>query len=221
MSERRGVLFDVDGTLVDTTFIHTVCWWQAFRQADLDVAMATIHRSVGMGAERLVRHAVGDDYAERVPELAASHDALYAAYWPGLRLLPGARELLTRCRQAGLTTVLASSASARELDVLISVLDVDSAIDCATSSDDADASKPEPDIIVAALNKAKLDPLGAVFVGDAVWDVQASKKAGVACIGLECGGTSAAELSNAGAAQVYQDPASLLRDFGASLLNRR
>jgi HAD superfamily hydrolase (TIGR01509 family) len=215
----RGVLFDVDGTLVDTTFIHALCWWQAFRQADLDAPMAVIHRSVGMGSEQLVEQVLGAGHADDVDTFATSHDALYAAYWPRLRLLPGAAELVRHCHSAGLTTVLASSASARELEVLVEVLDVGDAIDHTTNSEDADSSKPEPDIVLAALAKAGLAAEEVVFVGDAVWDVHAAAKAGVVCIGLESGGTSAAELREAGAVATYTDPADLLSHFETSLLN--
>jgi HAD superfamily hydrolase (TIGR01509 family) len=211
----RGVLFDVDGTLVDTTFLHTVCWWQAFRHQDIDAEMAIIHRSVGMGSDNLVSHVLADtpdvDPSDVDPDaLSASHDALYSVYWSQLRPLPGARELVRRCHDAGLVTVLASSAKERELGVLRRVLDCDDAIDVATSSADAQTSKPAPDILQVALAKAELSAEEALFIGDAVWDVHASNKLGLACIGLECGGTSAAELLEAGAFATYADPRELL-----------
>ena len=211
----RGVLFDVDGTLIDTTFIHTLCWWQAFRHYDIDAEMAVIHRSVGMGSDNLVSNVLDDtpgvdaDGVD-VSALSASHDALYSAYWPQLRRLPGARTLLRRCHDAGLVTVLASSAKERELAVLRQVLDCDEAIDVATSSSDAETSKPAPDILEVALAKAELSAQEALFIGDAVWDVHASRALGVPCIGLECGGTSAAELLEAGAFATYADPRELL-----------
>lgn len=208
-SRPRGVLFDVDGTLVDSSYVHTLCWWQAFRQHDTDVTMAAIHRAIGMGSEKLIGQ-VSPDSVDQAEELAASHDALYAAYWPRLRVLPGARELLIRCHEAGLVTVLATSASERELKVLRAVLDVDSCIDHVTNADDAEASKPEPDIVSVALDKAGLSPAEAIFVGDAVWDLHACSALQLACIGLESGGTSAAELRAAGAVAVYRDPAELL-----------
>jgi HAD superfamily hydrolase (TIGR01509 family) len=219
MSIRRGVLFDIDGTLVDSSYLHTVSWWQAFRKAGLDVPMARIHRAVGMGGDQLVHEVTGGQADEQASELIAGHDALYSAHWPALRLLPGARELVLHCHQAGLVTVLASSASSAELDVLTTVLDLDDAIDAATGSADADSSKPDPDIVLVALDKAKLRPENAVFVGDAVWDVQASGKAGVRCVGLESGGTSAAELLEAGAVRTYRDAADLLARFAGSPLD--
>ncbi|HEY0167461.1 MAG TPA: HAD family hydrolase [Jatrophihabitans sp.] len=219
MSVRHGVLFDIDGTLVDTSYLHTVSWWQAFRQAGMDVSMARIHRAIGMGGDHLV-HEVTDGAADdRTEQLTLGHDALYSAHWPALRLLPGARELVLHCHQAGLVTVLASSANSAELDVLTRVLNLDDVIDAATGSADADSSKPDPDIVQVALDKAGLQPENAVFVGDAVWDVQACAKAGLRCVGLESGGTSAAELLEAGAVQTYRDPADLLARFAGSPLD--
>lgn len=209
-----GVLFDLDGTLIDSNFFHTVCWWQAFRQQQLDVPTAVIHRAIGMRADRLIPHvlsAAGLDAQPEPDQLADAHDALYAAYWPGLRPLPGARELLRHCHQRGLTTVLASSAGEAELPVLIRVLDCDDAIDVATSSADAGTSKPAPDIVSVALDKAGLAAPDCRFIGDSVWDVQAAGKLDLACIGLESGGTSAAELRSAGAITTYRDPDDLLR----------
>jgi HAD superfamily hydrolase (TIGR01509 family) len=218
---RRGVLFDVDGTLVDSGYIHAVCWWQAFRQQDRDVPMSLIHRSVGMGADRLVPHVLNDADVDDdlIAELTASHDALYSTYWPQLRPLPGAVELVRRCHEAGLVTVLASSAGATELAVLRQVLDVDDCIDEATSSADGDNSKPEPDLVLAALDKAGLAAEDAIFLGDAVWDVKASAQAGIDCVGVECGGTSEAELREAGAIAVYRDAADLLANWEQSPLN--
>lgn len=203
------MLFDVDGTLVDSSYVHTLCWWQAFRQHDTDVPMALLHRAIGMGADKLVAQ-VSPASVEQADELAASHDALYAAYWPGLRPLPGAREVLQHCHDAGLITVLASSAAEREMQALLAVLDAEASIDHVTHADDAEASKPAPDIVSVALDKAGLAADEAIFVGDAVWDVHACSAAGLACIGLESGGTSAAELRAAGAVAVYSDAAELL-----------
>lgn len=219
MSTRRGVLFDIDGTLVDTSYLHTVAWWQAFRQAGMDASMARIHRAIGMGGDQLV-HEVSDGAADdQAEQLITSHDALYSAHWPALRLLPGARELVRHCHQVGLVTVLASSANSAELDVLTTVLDLDDVIDAATGGADVDSSKPDPDIVLVALDKAGLRPENAVFVGDAVWDVQASAKVGLRCVGLESGGTSAAELVAAGAVRTYRDAADLLARFTGSPLD--
>lgn len=209
-SRCRAVLFDVDGTLVDSNYPHTVAWWQAFRAAGLDVPMWRIHRAIGMGADQLIPHVLDEEGEVDADAVTQSHDALYAACWPSLRALPGARDLVRRCHEAGLITVLASSAGAREVRVLRDLLDVDDALDQATTSDDADESKPAPDLVGVAVGRAAVDPTEAVFVGDSVWDVRACAQAGVACIALKCGGTSAAELRDAGAVQIYRDAADLL-----------
>ncbi|MBE7187439.1 HAD family hydrolase [Jatrophihabitans endophyticus] len=212
----HAVLFDVDGTLVDSTYPHTLAWWQAFRRADLDVPMWRLHRCIGMGPDQLVP-AVTDADVD-VDALAESHDAIYSTFWPSLRALPGARDLVRRCHDSGLVTVLASSAGSREVQVIRGLLDCDDALDHATSSDDADDSKPAPDLVSVAVRRAGVDAAEVVFVGDAVWDVHACVEAGVTCIGLECGGTSAAELEEAGAAAVFRDPADLLARIGSSPL---
>ena len=215
----RGVLFDVDGTLIDSGYLHAVSWWQALRKRSIDVPMATLHRSIGMGADRLLPHVLGDEPDEELQaDLAAAHDALFSVYWPALRRLPGAQELVKLSHGQGLTTVLASSAGADEVQVLRRVLDADDALDHVTSSADGDHSKPEPDLVLVALDKAGLDPTEAVFIGDAVWDVHASAEAGVRCLGVECGGTSAAELREAGAEQTYKDPADLLAHWSETPL---
>ena len=212
----RAVLFDVDGTLVDSTYPHTLAWWQAFRRADLDVPMWRIHRSIGMGPDQLVP-ALADTDVD-ADALAESDDAIYSTYWPVLRLLPGARDLVRRCHDDGWVTVLASSAGAREVQVIRDLLDADDALDHATSSDDAQDSKPAPDLVTVAVGRAGIDASEAVFVGDAVADVVACARAGVPCVGLECGGTSADELRDAGAVAVYRDPADLLTHLDSSPL---
>jgi HAD superfamily hydrolase (TIGR01509 family) len=215
----RAVLLDVDGTLVDSNYPHTVAWWQAFREAGLDVPMWRIHRAIGMGADQLIPHVLDGSSPEVDAEaITGSHDALYAAWWPSLRALPGARDLVRRCHDAGLVTVLASSAGGREVRVLRELLDVDDAIDEATSSDDAHDSKPAPDLVGVAVQRAGVEPADAVFIGDSVWDVRACARAGVPCLGLQSGGTSAAELREAGAVQVYRDAADLLARWEASPL---
>jgi HAD superfamily hydrolase (TIGR01509 family) len=211
-SERpAGVLFDVDGTLVDTTYLHAVAWWAALRQHEHDVAMAKIHRAIGMGSDKILDHLLGDDRdRDADEELSAAHGALYGASRERLRPLPGAAALLHACADRGLTVALASSANERELAVLRKVIDAEDAITAATSSADAERGKPAPDILQAALDRSGVDPARAVFVGDSVWDVQAAGELDIACIGLSCGGTGAAELREAGAVAVYEDPAELL-----------
>jgi HAD superfamily hydrolase (TIGR01509 family) len=223
MSESvKAVLFDVDGTLVDTNYLHTVCWWEAFAQAGHEVPMAPIHRAIGMGSDQLLDALLpaGRDTAADAG-ITAAHRALYSVYWCRLRPVPGAADLLGACHRRGLRVVLASSASPDELAVLRAGLDAEDAIDEATSAGDVEHSKPAPDLVQVALDKADLGSGEAVFVGDAVWDVQACQRAGVDCIAVLSGGISRDELLSAGALRVYQDAAEILAAFPDSLLGER
>jgi HAD superfamily hydrolase (TIGR01509 family) len=216
-----AVLFDVDGTLVDSNYLHAVCWWEAFTQAGHDVPMARIHRSIGMGSGQMLDTLLPDDRdRDGDAGLRAAHGALYATYWCRQRPLPGAADLLRACKKRGLRVVLASSADAREFAALRAALDADDAVDEATSSADVERSKPAPDLVRVALDKAGVRPDAAVFVGDTVWDVEACLTAGVPCIGLLSGGISRAELLEAGAAEVYDGPGELLGALPQSILGR-
>jgi HAD superfamily hydrolase (TIGR01509 family) len=215
----RAVLFDVDGTLVDSNYLNTVAWWEAFAQAGHDVQMAEIHRAIGMGSDQLLAKLLPADRDEAADgEIAAAHAALYSVYWSRLRPLPGAAPLLRACREQGLRVILASSAGPRELEVLRTALDAEDAIDEVTSVDDVAQSKPAPGLVQVGLEKAGTSPQGAIFVGDSVWDAKACGQAGVACVGVLSGGTSEAELLSAGAVRVYAGPLELLDAFPASLL---
>ncbi|WP_035772887.1 HAD family hydrolase [Arthrobacter sp. Br18] len=220
-STGRGVLFDVDGTLVDTNYLHTLAWWQAFRRFGHDAPMAGIHRAVGMGGDKLIGHLLGADRdASEDGELESTHAAVYSSYWPSIRRFEGARELLQRCAADGLTVVLASSSSTQEVTVMREIIDADDVIAGATSSSDAEHSKPSPDILTAALDSAGLRAENSVFVGDAVWDVLAASELGIPTIAVLSGGTSAAELREAGAVEVYADVAQLLAAFEGSALSQ-
>lgn len=213
-----GVLFDVDGTLVDSVYLHAVAWWQALRQYGHDVPAARIHRAIGMGSDKILDHLLGEDHDPSDDDaLRAAHASLYAVHWPALRALPGARRLLQTCAGRGLRTVLATSASKRELEALLRCLDAESAITAVTSADDADQSKPAPDIVQVALDRSGLSAEEVVFVGDAVWDVQAAGKLSIPCIGVTSGGICAAELLDHGAAAVYADPEDLLDHLDEAL----
>lgn len=218
---KYAVLFDVDGTLVDSTYFHAVSWWQAFRQHGFTLSTAALHRAVGMGGNELVRHFLGAETPdEQMEQLKNSHDAIFSTHWPALVAFPGAKELLVQCAGAGLSVILASSAKDEELEVLRKVIDADSAIFAATSSSDAPRGKPAPDIVAAALDAAGVEPDHAVFVGDAVWDAAAAAKLSLPMIGVSSGGTSVAELDAAGAMEVHSDVQKLLEDLGSSALGQ-
>jgi HAD superfamily hydrolase (TIGR01509 family) len=218
---RRGVLFDVDGTLIDSSYIHTVSWWGAFRQQGYDVPMASIHRHVGMGGDRLVDSLLPEGRDRALdPEILASHGALYASHWPSLRALDGAKDLLAQCHAGGLAVALASSARRKDLEVMKSILDAEAYIDAATSANDAKNSKPAPDILVAALKAIDVQAADAIYIGDAVWDMQAAAALEIPAIGVTCGGVSAGELRDAGALEIYDGPRDLLRNLPSSALGR-
>jgi HAD superfamily hydrolase (TIGR01509 family) len=219
MTDGCGVLFDVDGTLVDTTYLHAVCWAEALRGAGHDVPMATVHHAIGMGSAELLDHLLGkarDHDAD--DDLVAAHRTLYRQYWGRLTPLPGARELLTECARRGLAVVLASSASQDELDALRATLNADDVITAATSSSDAGSGKPDPGILQAALERSGLSADKVVFLGDAVWDGASARRAGVRFIAVTCGGTPEADLREAGALEVWRDPAELLDAVDRSVL---
>lgn len=224
MVEQNGkrpvaALFDVDGTLVDTNYLHAVTWWEAFAQAGFEVQMAQIHRAIGMGSDQMLDKLLPADRDEDADaEVRAAHSALYSVYWSRLRRLPGAADLLRACKRRGLAVVLARSADEPEFSVLRAALDAEDAIDAATFAGDVESSKPAPDLVEAALAKVGVSAAEAVFTGDTVWDVQACRKAGVRCIGVLSGGVSRDELTSAGAAEVYSGPADLLAVLDISLL---
>ena len=221
-ADLRAVLFDVDGTLVDTNYLHTVAWWEAFAQAGHDVPMASVHRAIGMGSDRMLDALLpADRDTSADSDIKTAHSALYSVYWSRLRPLPGAARLLRACHDKGLRVVLASSADPDQLTVLRAALDADDAIDAATSSGDADASKPAPDLVQVAMDQAGAAPEESVFIGDSVWDVQACRLAGVPCVGVLTGGTSRAELTDAGAVAVYEGAADLMEGFPGRLTATR
>jgi HAD superfamily hydrolase (TIGR01509 family) len=218
---KHGVLFDVDGTLVDSCYLHTFAWWQAFREAGLGVPMSAIHRSVGMGGAELLDHLLpaGRDKSGDA-SIKSSHGAIFATFWPALRPLDGARDLLAQCYESGFAVALASSARKQDLDALRSTLRADSYLHAATCANDAKAGKPAPDILQAALDAVGLQAGDVVYVGDAVWDVYAAGRLGIPTIGLTCGGTSAAELLEAGAVETYENPRDLLANLRDSAIGR-
>ncbi|MFF8731653.1 HAD family hydrolase [Streptomyces sp. NPDC015171] len=217
----RAAVFDVDGTLVDTNHLHVVTWWEAFRQAGHSVSTHAIHRAVGLGSDDLVAHLLGDDSASDTDEaekLSTAHKVLYAQYFDRLSPLPGAGRLLRQLAGDGWTVVLATSAGGDELSALRRAIDADDAIKATASADDVTQGKPAPEPVERALELAGVPAERAVFVGDTVWDMQAGSSAGVTCLGLLCGGIPRADLEEAGADAVFDDPAHLLASLSRTPL---
>lgn len=221
MNAKAGVLFDVDGTLVDTAYIHTICWAEALAEAGFHPPMARVHRAVGMGADLLVGHVLGADLDSAVVEsVTEGHDRRFEQWYDAVVPLPGARSLVAHCAGRGLAVVLASSSNSKDLDAMRRALGADAFVTAATSSQDAEQSKPSPDILSAAIEQASLDPSRTVAVGDSVWDAKAATSIGVEFVGVESGGYSRAELQDAGAAHVGPDPLALLAEFARTPLAR-
>lgn len=201
-----AVLFDIDGTLVDSNYLHIHAWHQAFGELDMNVESWRVHRGIGMDGSALLDELVPDapdDVTDRLKEL---HSSFYADAFPLLEPLPGALRLLDVIAASGLQVVLATSAPEEELDELRKVLERDDILSAVTSSEDVETAKPEPGIVEVALERAGVEPDRAVFVGDSVWDIRSATRAGVACIGLESGGTERQRLLDEGAVAVYEAP---------------
>lgn len=210
MSAHPAVLFDVDGTLVDSNYLHVAAWQRAFVELDVAVESWRIHRSIGMDGSTLVRSLSGDAPEQTQEKLKELHSRYYRDACDRLRPLPGAQRLLDAVADLGLQVVLATSAPEDELAMLRRVLDRDAVVSAVTSASDVDMAKPEPDILAVALERAGVGADRAVFVGDAVWDAEACRRAGLESIGLLSGGVSRQELRAAGAAVVFENPDDLL-----------
>jgi HAD superfamily hydrolase (TIGR01509 family) len=197
-----AAILDVDGTLVDTNYHHTLAWFRAFRQNDLVLPIWRIHRHIGMGGDHLVK-ALGGEEVERAKgdDIRAAESVLYAELMSEVEPLRGARELIEDLKQRGHGTVLASSAKAHEVEHYLDLLDARELADDWTTSADVEATKPDPDLVVAAVEKAGGGE--AVMVGDSTWDCEAAKRAGLDTIAVLTGGFSEAELRDAGALVVY------------------
>jgi HAD superfamily hydrolase (TIGR01509 family) len=212
------VLFDIDGTLVDSNYLHVSAWLRALQAVGHPVDAWRIHRGQGMGSSELLDTLLGEA-AEQVGSRAKQHHSeLYKQSSELLRVFDGARELVAAVAQRGAKVVLATSAAPDELEVLRSILDIEDAVAEITAAEDVEAAKPAPDPVHVALQQAGMTADRAVFVGDTVWDARACGKAGVACVGVLTGGVSAAELTEAGAVAVYEDCRALLGDLDASPL---
>lgn len=204
------MLFDIDGTLIDSNYLHIHAWTRAFAEVGIDAAAWRIHRCIGMDGSELVStlsNDAPDDVQDRLTEL---HSQYYQQTSDLLKPFPGALDLLNRVKALGLQVVLATSAPEDELVLLRKVLDSEEVYSAVTSSEDVETAKPDPAIVEIALERAGVGVDRAVFVGDAVWDIEACVRAGLPAIGLLSGGVSRGELETAGATEVFEDTAELL-----------
>ena len=199
---KPAAILDVDGTLVDTNYQHAIAWYRAFRQHGVVLPIWRIHRHIGMGGDQLVASLVGEEFdAEQGDDVRAAEKALYMSLIVEVEPLEGARELIADLRESGHAVVLASSAKPQEVDHYLDLLDARALVDGWTTSTDVERTKPEPDLVAAAVEKAGGGP--AVMVGDSTWDCEAAKRAGLKTVGVLMGGFSEQELLDAGAACVF------------------
>ena len=212
MSVPRAAVVDVDGTLVDSVYQHAICWHRAFAESDLAIPVWRCHRAIGMGGDQLVPELAGERVeSDRGDRLRERQNELFAELIDDVRPLPGAAELIEDLSARGHEIVLASSAEEANVERHIDDLGIGEAIAGYTTSADVAASKPDPDLIDAALERT--DPAlraDAILIGDSVWDVEAAARAGLGCIALLTGGFAASELREAGAAAVFTDPPDLV-----------
>jgi HAD superfamily hydrolase (TIGR01509 family) len=200
----EAALLDVDGTLIDSNYHHSLAWFRAFRRHDIVLPLWRIHRAVGMGGDQLVPALVGPELdKEKGDDIRAARDEIYTGgLIDEVAALEGAHELIAELKDRGVQVVLASSSPRDELERYLDLLDARELADAWTTKDHVEATKPEPDLILAALEKAQTE--SAVMVGDTPWDVEAASKAGVETLCVITGGWSKQELREAGAIAVFE-----------------
>lgn len=212
------VLFDVDGTLVDSNDAHADAWLKAFTEAGITVDRIRVRRAIGMGGDKLMPLVSGieEDSPSGKAISKRRGEIFLSELLPGLRPFAGSHELVAALEHRGFALVAASSAKREELVPLLRIAGAAALLDSSTSSDDADSSKPDPDIVNAALHRVKASPGDAVMIGDTPYDVAAARKAGVDAIAFRCGGWNDSDL--AGAVAIYDGPWDLLQRLDRSLL---
>jgi len=200
----EAALLDVDGTLIDSNYQHALAWYRAFRRHEIVLPLWRIHRAIGMGGDQLVPALVGPKLdEEQGDDIRAARDEIYTGgLMDEVAPLEGAHELIAELKDRGFRVVLASSSPRNELERYLDLLDARELADAWTTKDDVEATKPEPDLILAALEKAKTE--SAVMVGDTPWDVEAASKVGVETLCVITGGWSKQELREAGAIAVFE-----------------
>jgi phosphoglycolate phosphatase-like HAD superfamily hydrolase len=220
MTTNAAVILDVDGTLVDSNDAHARAWVDAFEAHGVTVAFDPVRRSIGMGGDKLMPAVAGIEEDTPLGKKISEARARYfkERYLPQIRSFAGTRALVQRLADDGYTLAVASSAKEDELNPLLQIAGVTDLVSHQTSSDDAEESKPEPDIVQAALKQAKAAPGDAIMLGDTPYDVEAAGRSGVKIVALECGGWSFEDLK--GAVEVYSDPADLLAKYDGSILAR-
>jgi len=217
----KAVIFDIDGTLVDSVDLHAKAWQEAFRHFGREFPFERVRYQIGKGGDQLMPVFLSPEELERFGDELEKYrgDLFKKQYLPGVRPFPRVRELFERIRADGRRIALATSAKEDEVKVYKQIADIGDLIEEQTSADDAERSKPHPDIFEAAVER--LDDVGpeeALVVGDTPYDAQAAGKLGLRTLGLLCGGFPEADLRAAGCVEIYKDPADLLARYEASLI---
>jgi HAD superfamily hydrolase (TIGR01509 family) len=212
----EGVLLDVDGTLIDSNLAHARSWSETLKAFGRDIPPERVLPLIGMGGDKLLPQLLGVEAdSETGKRFAATRARIFLEHYvPHLCLTRGAKELIQRFRAEHFRLIIATSASAKELNAMLRQVGLDDFIERKTSAADAESSKPDPDIIHAALEKAELSPTNAIMLGDTPYDIEAAKRAGVSTVALRCGGWDTESLE--GAIAIYDDPADLSSHFTSS-----
>lgn len=218
----KALLCDIDGTLVQSNWLHAEAWQVAFRGLGIEVELEAIRRQIGKGGDELVPVFVPWWKRKFVKEPLDEYRkfVFQTDFLPRVEPLPRAREFLVKLRDEGIRLSLASSASKEDLLKYKKIVGMEELIEQESSADDADKSKPHPDIFEATLKRLRLKPEEVLALGDTPYDAEAAGHAGIWTIGVETGGWSRAELLEAGCVAVYKDLGELLDGFGESLLMR-
>lgn len=212
-----AVLFDLDGTLVDSNYQHALAWYRAFRDGGIVLPVWQIHRRIGMGGDQMVPALIGEARDREVgDDLRAAEKARFEEMLGEIEPLEGAHELLVDLHARGYELILASSSPPEYLDRYLDLLDARDLVGAATTAEDVEATKPAPDIIESAKAKARQDAV--VMVGDSPWDIESAGRAGISCVSLLTGGYSERELLEAGAEAVFASLIELRASIGASFL---
>jgi HAD superfamily hydrolase (TIGR01549 family) len=212
-----AAILDIDGTLVDTNYHHAIAWYRAFRQHDIILPVWRIHRHIGMGGDQLVGAVAGDHVEERHGDsIRGAQDDEYSKLIGETAPFEGAAQLLRTLEQRGHRLVLASSAKPEEVEHYLGLLDAAELADGTTTSADVEATKPQPDLVLAAMEKAGDDQ--AVMVGDSTWDCEAAKRAGIPAVAILTGGFSEQELRDAGAVAVFESVEALSQHLDSTPL---
>jgi len=217
----RAVIFDIDGTLVDSVDLHAQAWQEAFAHFGHEVAFADVRAQIGKGGDQLMPVFLSQEELDRRGDEIEAHrsDLFKKRYLSQVRAFPAVRQLLKRILVNGQQIALASSAKADELSSYKEIAGIADLVDEETSSDDAERSKPHPDIFEAVLSRlGGIDPNEAIVVGDSPYDAEAASKIGLRTIGVLCGGFPEQDLSRAGCIKIYRNPADLLSRFEQSPL---